>query len=143
MKKSILLACAGAVGFIAIGCGGLLGISQLIPPTGGVGSNSIVGAWKNTQISENGSTATCPGTLGTGAGAVSCDSSVTTFNSNQTYTTVTSGGITEATGAWTITGNMFTMSTTNSTSTGALSFSPNNGTYYWVVNGVQYQAARQ
>ena len=144
MRKSSRVLISVIVGALVVGCGGL-GLNSILPSTGGLTGTTLVGAWKDYSITENGSTVQCPGTIGTGANAASCDSSVTTFNSNGTWTQTSSTGVAEATGTWSITGNALIIvnSSAGTTTTGVLSFSPDNNTYYENINGVTYQASRQ
>jgi|GEM_PF-3327871 len=148
-KVCLFIVSIGVIVAIALGCGGLVpNLGSLLPGTSGSGT-TLEGTWKTTQITQNGTSVGCPGTIGTGATAVSCEQEIRTYSSNNNWNTTAPADLV-ATGTWQLNtaAGISTLSVTNAThgntiTSGILTFSGDNNTFYWVVNGVTYQNQRQ
>lgn len=137
----ISLVC-GAFLITVDGCGGL-GIPNLgqIFPQGG-GSNLIVGTWKTQSISDGTNTANCPGTLTDNQGSFNCEQEVRSYLITGDWVTTAPADLVNQ-GTWVITNNNLTVTSNNTSFSGAISFSSDGKTLYWNVNGITTTATKQ
>ncbi len=138
-----LVALCGTFLMMVDGCGGLglPNLGSIFPGAGGTGS-LLVGTWKTQSITDGTNSVNCPGTLSDSNGTFNCEQEVRNYLSNGTWITTAPADLIGQ-GTWTINSNTLTVTNGTTSFSGTVTFSADQKTLYWDVNGITTVAAKQ